>query len=300
MKNEKHKNLSISFFIPAYNCEKTIEESINSIMDTNFFPGDELVIVNDASTDSTEKILKKIVEIYPDIKIINHFVNKGGACARNTCIEHSGNKILFCLDSDNILEKNSIQKLKEFMIKNSADVASFQELHYFNEKKEDITHKWIFKIGEIKISDQLSNHKVPSSSGNYMFTRRSWELAGGYPEFANALDAWGFGLRQLANGMKMVVMPNSFYYHRYGHESYWVRESKKNKISLTAIQLLVPFFDLLNENDIKYITSKKFRYTWFENLEKHPIRVYKKKNNFMLNFFLRLYNFKNLIKKNVL
>ncbi len=267
------QSLNISFIMPAYNCEKTIQESVESIMEGNFIEGDELVIVNDCSTDSTEVILNNLKEKYPEINIFRHSRNKGGAAARNTAVENTRNKIIFCLDSDNVLVNGSIQKLKAFLEKSGSDVASFQELHYFQNNKNDITHKWIFKEGTTTLSDYLSGPVVPGASGNYMFTKESWIRAGGYPEFSGALDAWGFGFRQVATGSKMVVMPKSYYYHRHGHESYWVRESKKGKISLTAIQIVIPFLDLLTDEDVDYIMSRRARYSWFEALEKRPIQI---------------------------
>ncbi len=264
---------SVSFFIPAYNCASTIKESLESIINGNLQDGDEIVICNDCSTDNTSIILQQFKEKYPFIKIVNHFRNKGGAAARNTAIENSNNDILFCLDSDNILVAGSVQRLKSFLLKSGADVAAFKELRYFKNKKENVTHKWVFKEGVTTLADCLSGPVVPGASGNYMFTKESWGRAGGYPEFAGALDAWGFGFRQLASGSKMLVMSDSYYYHRYGHESYWVRASRKGKTSLIAIQILIPFLDLIDEKDVDYIMGHNGRYDWFEHLDKRPIRV---------------------------
>ena len=95
--------LGISFFMPAYNCDVTVEESVESMMDGNFSEGDELVITNDSSTDGTGEVLDELKAKYPELKVVNHLRNKGGAAARNTAIEKTGNPLLFCLDSDNIL-----------------------------------------------------------------------------------------------------------------------------------------------------------------------------------------------------
>jgi glycosyltransferase involved in cell wall biosynthesis len=265
---------NISFIMPAFNCSKTIAESIESIMDGNFEKGDEVVICNDYSNDETDEVLNALKVKYSDLTVVNHLRNKGGAAARNTAVENSKNDILFCLDSDNILASCSVPRLKTFLLDSSADVVAFQELRYFSQSKESITHKWMFKEGSTTLADYLSGHVVPGASGNYMFTKSSWLNAGGYPEFAGALDAWGFGFRQVATGSKMVVMPDSYYYHRYGHESYWVRDSKKGKISLTALQIIIPYLDLLSAQDVNFIMGKKERTTWFENLLKHPVRLH--------------------------
>ncbi|MBC7401140.1 MAG: glycosyltransferase, partial [Mucilaginibacter sp.] len=70
---------NISFFIPAYNCSDTITESVDSIMETNFMPGDELIIANDCSTDNTVDVLSILKIKYPVINILTHKRNKGGA-----------------------------------------------------------------------------------------------------------------------------------------------------------------------------------------------------------------------------
>jgi glycosyltransferase involved in cell wall biosynthesis len=267
---------NISFFIPAYNCADTIIESINSIIDTNFRDGDEIVITDDGSTDNTGNILNDLACKYQFIRLIKHQRNRGGAAARNTAIENAKHDILFCLDSDNVLAPDSIGPLKNFLLDNHADCASFQSLHFFRETTDRVDEIMEFAEGLITIEHCLSHAPVPPNSGNYMFTKQSWKKAGGYPE-ENWLDTWGFGIRQLFTGSKMLTLPGTFYYHRRGHESYWIRENRKGKISLTALQILIPYLDLLSESSEDYIMSKKGRYTWFRNLDKRPLTLAKNK-----------------------
>lgn len=265
---------NISYFIPAYNCASTVKESVESIMFGNFVQGDELIIVNDGSNDSTGSVLEELKARYPKmITILEHTTNLGGGCARNTAVENAKHNLLFCVDSDNILAPNTVSKLKEFMVNSSSDAASFQEIHFFIGTKSNVTHKWSFKSSYTTLGDMLVDHVNPPASGNYLFTRDSWLNAGGYPTFAGALDAWGFGLRQLASGCKMAVMPNSYYYHRYGYESYWVRESRKNTMSEIAAQLLMPYLDLIDNEDAAYILSPAGKTCWFINLKFRPIRL---------------------------
>ncbi len=269
------KEINISFFIPAYNCSKTILETTDSIIRNNISEGDEIIIVDDGSTDETYELIKNLSEKYKFIKTIKHPYNRGGASARNTACLNAKNDLLFCLDSDNILEENSVQRLKDFLINNGADIAAFQEVWYFNQSIQIITHKWVFKSDPSTVFDFLSRFDVPGASGNYLFTKVSWYKSGGYPEFAKALDAWGFGFRQVASGHLMLTMTNSGYYHRYGHDSYWIRESKNRQMSIIALQLILPCIHHFNESDVRYIFSKKGRYTWFENICVKPIRMNK-------------------------
>ncbi len=269
---EKQK-LNVSFIMPAYNCENTVSESVESIMEGNFEDGDELVIVNDCSSDTTENVVIKLKDKYSGIKIVTHARNKGGGYARNTAIESCQHPIIFCLDSDNVLVPGSIGILKTFFINTGADVASFQELHYFkSDDKEEVTHKWSLKSGRFVLEDAFSNLFSPGASGNYMFTQESWRSSGGYPD-ASMMDAWGFGFRQLITGAKVFVMPDSFYYHRYGHNSYWIRNAKNGQPSLIALQVILPYIDRFNEKDVDYMMSRKGRYVWFENIDKRPISL---------------------------
>lgn len=262
----------VSFFIPAYNCGKTLEESVLSILEGNFFMGDEIIIVNDGSTDGTESLIDKLAAQYPVIKKINHSVNRGGGAARNTAVKNARHELLFCLDSDNIILSGSIKKLQDFLLNTAADAASFGEVHYFFKFRNHVSHKWIYKA-ETTLADCLCSHIVPGCSGNYMFTKASWRRAGGYPESAGALDTWGFGFRQLAAKSKMVSHNGSYYLHRAGYESYWVKDAKLGRISQIALEILEPYFDLLVDEDVAYIKSPGASRSWFDHLPEHPIRL---------------------------
>lgn len=265
--------LNVSFIVPAYNCETTITDTLDSIFAGNFLEGDEVVVVNDCSKDNTRQILQRYSAERHPLVIVEHSLNKGGASARNTAVESAKNSLIFCLDSDNILKPNSVPQLREFLISECAHAAAFQELWYFKDDPGSITHRWVFSEGVITLEDCLASTVVPISSGNYLYTKASWLGARGYPEFAHALDAWGFGLRQLASGQKMVVLRDSGYFHRHGHDSYWAREDRKGRTSLTALQVLLPFIDQLEPRSVNYALGPRGRNRWFQNMEAKPLRT---------------------------
>lgn len=267
------KPVHISFIIPAFNCAKTIEETVCSIVDGNLDEGDEIVIVDDGSTDATWSLLEGLQKQYPLIKLVAHSKNKGGAYARNTAVDNAKAPLIFCLDSDNVLKKGSIKKLKDYLISQNADIAAFERLFFFKTVKSEITHEWIFKSGLVTFADSLSSEIIPISSGNYLYSRASWDIASGYPLFSRALDAWGFGVRQLGTGQKMVVLENTGYFHRYGHPSYWVREQSSGDTSKLAVQLIAPFINELEEESILYLFKPESRDCWFENLRKRPLKL---------------------------
>ena len=256
----------ISFIIPAYNCEKTVTEAVDSIFNGNFSSGDEVVIVDDASTDKTLTTLRKLQLKYKHIKVVKHSFNKGGGATRNTAIENSNNDLIFCLDSDNILVPRSILILKKFHIKKNSEITSFQKIQYFERNITNKKHSWEYKHSIYNSDNYLMDCIVPGASGNYLFTKKSWYLAGKYPENVKALDAWGFGLSQVMSGSNMVVMPNSFYYHRIGLVSYWQRSLKDDNPSILALSLVLRYYSRLNKSDLNRIMSQQYRLKWFDML----------------------------------
>lgn len=277
----KTKIQAITYVVPAYNAQGTVRQSLNSIL-PNIKDSDELIIVDDCSTDDTFNVLQSFKKKNEgiDITIIKHVVNKGDGAARNTAIEASKNELFFCLDADNILRPGSVRPLANKLLKDKADAASFQELHYFKENPSKIELKWHFPHNiKYDLSYHLSHYQVPSASGNYLITKKAWVKYGRYPEYAGALNNWGFGLAQSANGAKTVILKDSFYFHRFGHESLWMRDEHAGKIPLIALQLLIPYLKLLEDEDVEYVFSKKGRTTWFGALEKRPLRVKRQKIN---------------------
>lgn len=268
-------NHNLSFIIPAFNCADTILEAVESIYSGNFENGDEVIIVDDASTDNTYPVLLELQKKYPSLKIYSHKYNKGSAAAgRNTAIEKAENELLFCLDADNVLVKGSISKLKEFMIDNNADAAAFQEVWFFINNKHDASQKRIYPSGEIFFCDALVGHIWPGPSGNYMLSKSNWLASGKYNEFVGgAIDSWAFGVSQLVNKTKMMVLANSHYFHRYGYDSTYMREERNSNLSHKAFEVLKPILDLIDEEDVNYLISEEGRETWFQNLDKRPIKL---------------------------
>lgn len=265
----------ISFFIPAFNCSLTIEESVDSIMAANFTEGDELIIVNDCSTDNTAEVLKGLEQKYPVITVIDHLRNKGGAAARNTAVENAKNELLFCLDSDNVLAPSSIAPLQKYLTENKADVASFQYQHSFADDKFNPLYIWTLPAGVFDLKNCLQGKNTPGQHGNYLFTKQSWLNAKGYAEGTGALDTWTFGLRQAITGAKMVILKDTFYYHRLDYaNSYWMRDAEANlwSVSVKAAYGLLPFFDRIDEQFLNYMLGDG-KYIWFYKLKSKPLKL---------------------------
>lgn len=103
-----------SIIMPAYNAEKFIEASIESVL-AQTFADYELLIINDCSTDNTVDIIQKCQYLDSRIKLLHNERNSGVAMTRNHGIEYAQYPYICFLDSDDLWTPDKLQKyLKEF------------------------------------------------------------------------------------------------------------------------------------------------------------------------------------------
>ncbi|PNS00225.1 hypothetical protein X927_03510 [Petrotoga mexicana DSM 14811] len=100
----------ISVIIPAYNAEKTIENTLKSLV-YQTFTDFEAIIVNDGSTDNTvQKIQNTLKDVNFQWKLISQ-INKGVSAARNRgLIEAKGDYVCF-LDADDYYAETFFEKM---------------------------------------------------------------------------------------------------------------------------------------------------------------------------------------------
>ena len=268
---------NLTFVVPTYNSANFLRDTVASVYDGNFCDGDELILVDDCSTDGTIELIEQLKTEFNGIRLFQHKVNRGrGIAGVNTAVENAGNDLIFVLDHDNILAPGSIPQLKAFLLKNQYDAAAFREVRFFKDgsKCDDTVQVWQYKENEVTLSDVFAGYIWPGPDGNYMFTRESWIKAGRCNEFINAaIDCWAFGIRQLATGARMGILNDSFYYHRFGHESQFNTNVAKRSLSLSALEVLLPFIDLFDEHEVEYLFGRESRYTWLERLSDRPIKL---------------------------
>lgn len=115
----------ISVFLPIYNKEDYLIDSINSIQ-RQTINNIEIVAVNDGSTDNTLKILKKLSKKDKRIKIINNDRNHGLLYSRAMGIINSKGEYLMNLDPDDKFEsKNNLELLYNKAKKSNLDFIRF-------------------------------------------------------------------------------------------------------------------------------------------------------------------------------
>lgn len=112
--------MDISVVIPIYNVEKYLKRCLDSVLHQTGVT-QEIILVDDGSTDSSAKICDEYAEKYPEIKCL-HITNSGPATAKNIGYEHAtGNYIAF-IDSDDEIKPNMFRAMLQSGYKHDADI----------------------------------------------------------------------------------------------------------------------------------------------------------------------------------
>lgn len=149
----KQEEELVSIIMPAYNSERFISDSIDSVIDQSY-QNWELLIVDDKSTDNTPAIIQGYLDndqrIY--LKILEE--NSGAAVSRNNAVERANGKYLAFLDSDDLWEPDKLSNQIKFMEENDYGFTStsFEEINEDNQLSGNITksHKKLDYDGVLK------------------------------------------------------------------------------------------------------------------------------------------------------
>ncbi len=115
--------MTISFIMPCYNAEETVERAINSFLKQNHQNMIELLIINDGSTDMTREIIHKFSG-YKNIWIFDKN-NTGVSDSRNVGIKHAKGKYIAFLDADDILFPNYVDTVFQQLNISPVDIIFF-------------------------------------------------------------------------------------------------------------------------------------------------------------------------------
>lgn len=104
---------NISVFLPAYNEEENIQDSVLSIWDflKKNFKKFEIIIINDGSRDKTPTVVLKLAKKYKEVRLINHKTNLGYGAALRTGFKNSKYEVIFYTDADNQFDIRDLKKV---------------------------------------------------------------------------------------------------------------------------------------------------------------------------------------------
>lgn len=155
----------ISICVPVYNTAHYIEKCVRSLFEQTY-PNLEFVFVDDASSDDSMRTVQTVAIAYPHIKDRVHYLynesNQGSAYTRGKAIRESTGEYVFCVDSDDYIEKNIIQLMYNAIKQTGENIVSCLMAY---ETKGDISNIKIqdasFYSFEDVLQDKTNNHTAP-------------------------------------------------------------------------------------------------------------------------------------------
>lgn len=268
--------MRLSVIVPVYNVQSYLEECLTSLL-VQTEPFDEIILINDGSTDKSEEICKIYCKEYDNFTLISQS-NHGLAATRNLGIKKATGDYIIFVDSDDYIKKETSRVLKRTLQLKDIEVLYYNaEIRYdisFKEKEDAFMHgnslnencmtgmEYLIDVFPRKytVSACLAAYKREFLLQNYIL----------FPEGIYFEDNF-FTLQVLTKAKKIFGICDFLYVRRYRENSIMTSKITKKKCQdLVTVQKLM--CEYLLDNSIwlgkrkllKRFISSGFLNTFFE------------------------------------
>lgn len=164
----------LSIVIPIYNTSKYLDQCFNSIR-IQRYENYEVILVNDGSTDNSEKICLDITKKDKRFKYFKK-TNGGLSSARNVGLDRAEGDFIWFIDSDDYIEKDSFEIIVKSIITYNADVIICGRYKDYGNKKNKVFESKKDKTYKQRtvIYEMLSGRKMDFSSCDKIFRKELW------------------------------------------------------------------------------------------------------------------------------
>lgn len=236
-------DIVISVLLTAHNCEKFLSATLASLKDACNGVQDsiEIILINDASTDNTQKILHDFAAICPHAKTFDvTFRNIGKV--RNYGVSKCKGKYITMLDGDDQLLKNSLSEVTHFLQKENPDllVAPLNEVFPHQNRTKTWGGLNTQKLTQHQIIKKFLIHKDLQAHFIGQFIRADLLKDKPFPEFTCYEDAYLFP--SILKDSKNIFFANQSPYLYFKRE-----KSLSNKLDEHKISLLIKATQRMDE-----------------------------------------------------
>jgi len=244
-------NPLVSIIIPAFNAEKLISETINSVLNQTY-KNYEIIIINDGSTDNTLSIVKKYES--KKINIIDQ-ENRGQSASENIGLKHSQGELIEFLDSDDLLSPDKIEKQVKKYNKYGNNFVYSCKWARFRKLTNDAVFIPNILWKDIKPVDWLVNaweNNLMMHGASWLIPRKIIDDAGLWDERLTLINDFDFFSRVLLNCDEIKFCKEVKTYYRSGNE-----DSLSGRKSNEAFKSAFISISLGTENLIKTENSSR-------------------------------------------
>ncbi len=205
---------TISVVIPAYNAERTILETIESVQKQTFSDL-EIILIDDGSIDKTKELVQGVAD--ERLKIFC-YENAGVAIARNRGIAHAKGEFIAFLDADDLWTPDKLEFQLRALQQHLEAGVTYSWTSYFTDGQREslIPGNSTFYEGDV-YSKLLVNNFLANGS-NPLVRRKAIESVGEFDPTCTPSEDWDFYLR-LAVHWSFVVVPKHQILYRQSQNS---------------------------------------------------------------------------------
>lgn len=211
--------MKISIIMPVYNAEKYLNESIQSALSQDLHEI-EIICIDDGSTDSSFKLLKKLKEQDSRI-IIQQQENQGSGIARNLGLRSANGEFVTFLDADDWYPSTDVLSTL-FNKANSYNkkIAGGSFVRYYQDGRIESEFKGIYKAYKFEKEEIISVDKYQFDYGYHRFIYNRKMLIDNeifFPDYRRFQDP-PFFLNALIKAESFVAVDKQVYAYRKSHK----------------------------------------------------------------------------------
>ncbi len=287
-------NPKISIICPVYNAEKTIHKCIDSILAQTFVDW-ELLLVNDGSTDNSDKICDRYAEKDRRIRVI-HQQNGGVSAARQVGLDLSIGDYVIHVDPDDWIESCMLHDLYYKAVDEHADVV-ICDFYIDNNGLESCRVEQ--KPSSLDPKTVLSElfQQLHGSCCNKLAKRACYSNYGiKFPVGLNYCEDLLIWVQLFSHDVKIAYQPRAYYHYCYNNNSITQRFSRKlydqSRMVVALLEKLYPENEhkqaAINRHKMNIKTAAFSNPAFFRGSEYY--RIYPEINKFILKRKMSIVN----------
>jgi glycosyltransferase involved in cell wall biosynthesis len=205
---EDSSPLTVSVVIPAYNIEEYVHDAVESALNQTY-PLEEIVCVDDGSTDETLEVLRDLEAQHPEQIHVLTGPNRGACAARNRGMERATGEYIQFLDADDVLLSEKVERDVAVLEENREALLFGGYESYENGEKIYESDAFMSKDPWVCLAVQNSGQ----TSSN-LFRADAVEQVGGWDEQRPFNQDYDLVARMLMDGADVVFAPQRYTHAR--------------------------------------------------------------------------------------
>ncbi len=256
----------ISVVIPVYNGEKTIRETIESVLNQTFSDL-EVIVINDGSQDSTLEIVLSIPD--PRVKVFS-YPNANQSVSRNRGISQASGEYISFIDADDLWTPDKLEAQLRALQENPQAAVAYSWTDCIDESRQFIRTGSHLTVNGDAYANLLVMNFLESGS-NPLIRRQALAEVGGFEELLPPAEDWDMWLR-LARRYHFVAVPSPQILYRVCAGSMSTNIWKLGSACLQVIERAFSQAPASLQPLKKYSLGNLYKYLTFKALEGKPGR----------------------------